>query len=368
MPRRKSIDDLVRSGVQKQAELQRIKSQIQKSVRNVAVLFIDLCNSTELKATKSPDEWLGYVYEFIKKVDNHTTKAGGIVVKRIGDELMVSFNQVRKAERFLDSMDADPELQDAYEFKVAADFGEAYHFKFVAGLKDDPYGIVVDRCSRMARLAFAKTTLASSSYVEKLPNIQSYFSLGKFPLKGLPEHEEIFMRKPKLPFDPHDYYRRIVDALNSKEAERTGYRYIARHFDSSYFQVAPKSFARPFLLLYLLNVPALPLTLDEFLKKLESLQREVDRDEFIGFLVNWEAVFSSYSKIGDSVIAHLRPSDEIGWKSITLRLVPSMYDIVRTFNKNDRVSFRSIIETIDGFGITLNYVELTAVNSGSGKK
>ena len=136
---KKHIDDLVTTRNQKQAELLVIGRQIASSATPIVVAFADLAESTQIKQDREPEEWLGYIFEFIKRVDQRARDADGTVVKRIGDELMVTFKDVQASERFVDSLITDTVLQ-TYRYKIAIDYGSAYHFRFDEHLADDPYG------------------------------------------------------------------------------------------------------------------------------------------------------------------------------------------------------------------------------------
>jgi hypothetical protein len=57
-----------------------------------------------MKQEFEPEEWLGFVFEFIRCVDEMARVADGTVVKRIGDELMLTFNDVQASARFVDSL------------------------------------------------------------------------------------------------------------------------------------------------------------------------------------------------------------------------------------------------------------------------
>ena len=166
---KKHIDDLVTTRNQKQAELLVIGRQIASSATPIVVAFADLAESTQIKQDREPEEWLGYIFEFIKRVDQRARDADGTVVKRIGDELMVTFKDVQASERFVDSLITDTVLQ-TYRYKIAIDYGSAYHFRFGEHLADDPYGPVVDRCARIAKYAAAGTVLCTGEYRNQLGN------------------------------------------------------------------------------------------------------------------------------------------------------------------------------------------------------
>jgi class 3 adenylate cyclase len=60
----------------------------------------------------------------------------GAVVKRIGDEVLATFESVLRCEQFLDALQKDEVLRN-YNFKAAADYGEVFFLKFLEHLEDD---------------------------------------------------------------------------------------------------------------------------------------------------------------------------------------------------------------------------------------
>ena len=156
---KKHIDKLVATQNRKRAELAAIGKKIAQSATPIVVTFVDLAESTQMKQDREPEEWLGYVFEFLQLVDQRAKDADGTVVKRIGDELMVTFRDVQASERCVDSLIADTVLQ-MYRYKIAVDCGSAYHFRFIEHLPDDPYGLVVDRCARIAKYAAREQSFA----------------------------------------------------------------------------------------------------------------------------------------------------------------------------------------------------------------
>jgi class 3 adenylate cyclase len=352
----KNIDDLVRRRREKRAELAEIGSEIMSSARDVVVLFIDLTDSTAMKESDAPESWLGYIFEFIESIDKFAKESKGTVVKRIGDELMLTFQNVEDSESFLQNLDLSG-LANQYRYKIAIDFGEAYHFKFGQHLEDDPYGQVVDRCARIAKLANADAVLCSSSYKGKLQESERYISLGEFKLKGFSLPEEIFLRTATASRTPDPaYIEPLVSSLNDSQHEGSGYRYVSRKFTADFFSYIDKSQARPFLIRELLNIPKLPYTLAEFDNLLSTLGSNRERD-FYGCLVEWEAIFDSYEVSRGEIKIRLKPAGNVSWRSVRLLLVPSMLEIVRAFSKDQKIRFRGIISDIL-ISINLNYVDI----------
>jgi class 3 adenylate cyclase len=100
----KNIDELIAARSLKNAELREIGIRIASASTPVVVAFVDLAESTRMKQEFEPEEWLGFVFEFIRCVDEMARVADGTVVKRIGDELMLTFNDVQASARFVDSL------------------------------------------------------------------------------------------------------------------------------------------------------------------------------------------------------------------------------------------------------------------------
>jgi class 3 adenylate cyclase len=124
MDETKSIDEPVVARTLKNAEFQAIGSKIAAESTPVVVAFVDLAESTQMKQELKPEEWLGFVFEFIKRVGQLAIVVGGTVVKRIGDELMLRFDDVQASENFVSSLITDSDLK-IYGYKVALDYGKA---------------------------------------------------------------------------------------------------------------------------------------------------------------------------------------------------------------------------------------------------
>jgi class 3 adenylate cyclase len=190
----KHIDEKIKERALKQGELADLGDEIARSARPTVVAFIDLADSTAMKEDRPPEEWLGSVYEFLIRVSDLVKASSGTVVKRIGDEVMATFTKVEQSEAFINAVIEDKALR-TQRYKIALDFGKAFHFRFIEGREDDPYGTVVDRCARIAKLATPDTIVCTGDYHDELPpkGTSRYANMGKFPLKGLKEHCTIYM-------------------------------------------------------------------------------------------------------------------------------------------------------------------------------
>jgi class 3 adenylate cyclase len=95
------IDDIVNAQIQKCTQLRAIGQKIASSSTHIIVAFIRLAESAQLKQYRLPEEWPGYVFEFVKEVDGLARSADEPVVTRIGDELMLTFTNTRASEKFV---------------------------------------------------------------------------------------------------------------------------------------------------------------------------------------------------------------------------------------------------------------------------
>ncbi len=188
----KSIDKLVSIHGDKKLELKNLGKQIAESETFTVVAFVDLSDSTQLKQQKESHTWLGHIHGFIKFIDTKCQSVGGVTVKRIGDELMLTFASTKDSESFVESIISDND-SSLYTFEIALDAGKAFHFKF-DNLIDDPYGSVIDRCARIAKLAGSGTVLCSSNYLASITEQDKYISIGSFSLRCFYEPENLFIR------------------------------------------------------------------------------------------------------------------------------------------------------------------------------
>jgi class 3 adenylate cyclase len=358
----KSIDDLVAAHRVKQLELLRLGQEIAESATPIVVAFVDLSESTQLKQDNEPDAWLGYVYGFLKLIDDKCQAANGTTVKRIGDELMVTFSDTSKSETFLQLLIADADSVQ-YAFKIALDAGDAYHFRFSANLADDPYGPVVDRCARIAKLAGPRTVLCSNAYRENVANPDEYISVGNFSLHGFPSPQNLFIRS-LVPVDSEAYAKPLLDAANQSSSAMEGYRSVGRRLTTEYIRNFGPGRARPFLARELLNVPKLPYSAEEFSKLLYAASAsEMKYKEFYGYLVEWDCEFQDFNRNSSDITlnANIIGNPSPMYNRLTLRLPLNNSEIVRSIRKGQRLHVRGIIE--DAFlGITLNYIDLAMLD------
>lgn len=363
---KKHIDELVATRTQKQAELLAIGREIASSAKPIVVAFVDLAESTQMKQDREPEEWLGYVFEFIQHVDQRVGDADGTVVKRIGDELMITFKDVQASERFVDSLITDTALQ-MFRYKIAVDFGNAYHFRFIEHLPDDPYGPVVDRCARIAKYAGAGTVICAGEYRNQLGNPAHYASMGTFALRGFRKPEELFSRS-LVDVESEEYLKPLVSAVNDEGQRVQGYRFVGRKFTTHFVREFSEGTVRPFLARELLNVPKLPYSPRDFAEVTRGTSNLSEKEhEFFGYFVEWEGTVESFTRNDSEITLRLQlgsPGDF--YYCLALLLPLNNLELVKVLEKGQRLRARGIIHDIFVGIITLNYVDLEIVAESGG--
>jgi class 3 adenylate cyclase len=358
MADKKHIDDLVARREIREAELREIGNEIRKSGRAAAVAFIDLSDSTALKESSEPEIWLGNVYRFIRSVENCVRQFDGAVVKRIGDEVLATFESVSQCEQFLDALQKDEVLR-SYSFKAAADYGEVFFLKFLEHLEDDPYGSPVDRCARIAKLARAGVIVCSGRYQEELgERANHYIRFGPFKLPGIAEPQEVYVRRQERVDNSEAYLKPLLDALNDPSMDRPHYHSVARQFSAKDFDVTERAGGRPFLLRELLNVPKLSLCLTKFLETLKELDYKDEASNYVGYLVEWEGVFHSAKLWFGELTVTVRPARDSS-DLVMLQMPLVMTDLMRRIQEGSEIRFRGvIIKILMGDTPVLDYVDI----------
>jgi class 3 adenylate cyclase len=353
----KHIDELVKTYLGQLQRAEELGKSIEEQATPTAVLFIDLADSTPMKSSMSARSWLGHIFTFISAISELAKNGSGTVVKRIGDEVMLTFDTTASSEQFLDSL-AESKLHERFQFKIAADYGKAYHFQFERHLADDPYGTVVDRCARIAKYCKPGVTLCSGQYVREVGNESFFYPLGSFSLKGLPDPEPIFVRKPQPSPPSEEYLEPLLAALNAPANRWTGFRFATRTYTPASFSLITKNVvARPFLLRELLTLPRLPYSFQEFCMMIKDLDDD-SRNQYLGYCVEWEASFDSFTRQGSFLIAYL---SEESLPLVHLSLVSDMIEIVQKIKKRTRVKFGGVIMKLGRLGFDLDYVEIVGL-------
>jgi class 3 adenylate cyclase len=350
----KNVDDLIRLRREKQLELQKIGKEIKESGEHIIVAFVDLANSTELKARLQPDEWLGYVYAFLQAAHGHACSSGGTVVKRIGDELMLSFREGTNAEKFLNSLESEPMLPPE-SYKAVLDCGEAYHFKFTEHFERDPYGSFVDRCARIAKLAKPGAILCSGDYARETRSPRYVFA-GKFPMKGFAEPQEVFIRQPGA--DPV-YLQPLLRSLNEESEKRlASYTALPRVATPDYLTTLGEGKVRPFLARCLLNVPRLAFSAKELSNWLSTPEGKANEGRFNGHFIEWRVVFEEYQVEKGRIRVSATIENASFVDSAWINLVPAMLETVQTLSKGQRLLVRGILMEVFSIHAIINYADL----------
>lgn len=355
-----ALDTLVSQYVASQQGVRELGEAIRRQGRPVAVAFVDLAGSSEMKHTAEPAAWLGYVQSFFEEVLQYV--GTGTLVKRIGDEALLTFPDPRSCEEFLARVHLS-DLAQNFPCRIAVDHGDCYHLKFGSGMPDDPYGPPVDRCARIVARAQPGTILCSEHFVNELPRHDQYLDLGLFHLRGMPSPERIFLYRADQNVNA-SYLEPLIERLNEPDVSVAGYRWISRTFVVSDFQVTPAYDAvRPFMLRQLLRVPKLPFDGAQVMQRIRSSHLPQPESEFIGYLVEWAGTLEKFTRMGSSnvYIAYIElPGEGHMAPRAAALLTPAMYEVLKLLPNGQKIYVRGIITDILLNTITLNYADIAA--------
>lgn len=351
----KHIDAKIKEHSARKSELEDLGRDIAALARPSVVAFIDLADSTAIKENRAPEDWLGFIYEFIKRCSQLISDNSGVVVKRIGDEIMATFQDPGHSERFLNAAVADPTLAK-YRYKIALDYGKVYHFQFIDGAPDDPYGSVVDRCARIAKKATPGIALCSSEY-RTGADASDYFEVGRFHLKGFSDACRLYAKSLLAPAGA-GYTRTLLANLNSGATEFNGFKTIGRRFSADDLREIGNSDAKPFLVRELLNLPRCPYGFRDYLRELEKSQNKEDFcKQFVGYVVEWQGKYSSHSRLEDYFLVFVKPTGTALFETAVLEVSANNTEVVKALKPGQEIKFRGIIESVSSQTIMINYVD-----------
>jgi hypothetical protein len=285
------INDSVLQYIRTVKQSGEIAKKIQESKLEAVILFIDLCDSTQLKTMTNDEKWLAYIYTFIEFIEDKCVSNEGGVVKQIGEQILLTFVKTSSCEKFIEQLANSSEFNSKYAYKKAIDYGLIYKFDF-SRIKGDPYGEIVDRCSRIAKLCERNTILCSKDYFDNVQN-ECYTKTINIQLKGIKATTLIYYRPLHLIDNTEIYYKSILTALNNKQLTSEGYKYEPRSFNQSDLYQIKSDIGLPFLVHYLLNVPTCPYTPMEII---ENCPNDSKRDVFnyVGYILIVFSYFQSY--------------------------------------------------------------------------
>ncbi|MCI0615738.1 adenylate/guanylate cyclase domain-containing protein [bacterium] len=162
--------------------LPQIVESLVGDTRDVFLLFVDLCRSTEYKmnciAQGQPDStWILRQLIFLQGTASLVKQYHGIVVKTIGDELFAYFEATTDPESVLKCAIAiiqSYENLKAYqrksklEARVSIDIGPTYNGSILSSVPFDPIGSPVDRCARLNSVAKNNEIVFSDDFLASM--------------------------------------------------------------------------------------------------------------------------------------------------------------------------------------------------------
>jgi class 3 adenylate cyclase len=135
---------------------------------NIAVLFADVSDSTQLYERLGDARALATVTRCLELARDAAVGCGGRLVKTIGDEVMLVFSTaLQAAEAAVDIQERMSELAKVLELRLA--FRVGFHFGPAIEHAGDMYGDSVNTAARLVKLAKAGQILTSALTAAALP-------------------------------------------------------------------------------------------------------------------------------------------------------------------------------------------------------
>ncbi len=164
------------------------------STTDLTLLFADICNSTQLYERLGDHDAKERISDCLKSIELISEHHGGIVVKTIGDELLIRFDTVDNAVTAASEMQANSKrsaqvnLQDRMDLRVALHHGSAILEK------DDVFGDSVNVAARLVTLSKPGQILTSRETMKLLsPFLQARCRhIDRTPVKGKSEDIDIY--------------------------------------------------------------------------------------------------------------------------------------------------------------------------------
>jgi class 3 adenylate cyclase len=178
---------------------------------DIFIMFVDLCGSTAFKQKNTEFNWVLRQILFLRRAARLAEKRGGIVVKTIGDEIMVIFTVSIVPK---DILECAIEIilyfenleifrgNEKIEAKISIDFGTTINGSIVNTVPYDPIGTPVDRCARLNSITNNKEITFSEEFMSTLLNnssedeLHEKYDFGKRveDLKGIQENNVYFIK------------------------------------------------------------------------------------------------------------------------------------------------------------------------------
>jgi class 3 adenylate cyclase len=178
---------------------------------DIFIMFVDLCGSTAYKQKNTEFNWVLRQILFLQRAARLAEKRDGIVVKTIGDEIMVIFpasivpGDILECAKEIALYFENLEIfrgSEKIEAKISIDFGPTINGSIVNTVPYDPIGTPVDRCARLNSITNNKEITFSEEFMSTLlfssseAALQEKYGYGKRlgDLKGIKENDVYFIK------------------------------------------------------------------------------------------------------------------------------------------------------------------------------
>ena len=161
--------------------------------REYCVGMVDIVNSTHITAGLSESQ-IGEFYRiFLNAMDTCVRNFGGITIKNMGDGLLFAFPDTphtdigcttfkNTIECCMNMLESDRHLRQSFEanslpfikYRISVAYGPVRVAKLATGTVDDIFGLTVNRCAKMNRLAPANGLIIDELFYNNAKLLTGY--------------------------------------------------------------------------------------------------------------------------------------------------------------------------------------------------
>jgi class 3 adenylate cyclase len=176
----------------------------QRFLNNVAVVYIDLCSSTEYAERNGPFAALSLVKKLEQVASRVISQYGGKKLKLVGDAIIATFVNVPDSvsasialQQKLAESNAQLPERDHFWVKIAINFGEAIC------VENDVYGDAINGAERVLRESRQNEVVISEYVRRRLPDelSEKFVPKGVFTLKGKAKPAHLYYWAQSQPSD-----------------------------------------------------------------------------------------------------------------------------------------------------------------------
>ena len=152
-----------------------------------AILFADVCDSTSLMEALGDEQGRELIAEILAELERVSEPLRGVVVKTIGDEILLAFDSPMDAIAAAVGMQRSMQMRRTVTGTPLA-IRVGLHYGSVLTEAKDVFGDVVNVAARVVAKATARQVLTTADTLDPVTDVVPYRSLGAHRLKGRAGH------------------------------------------------------------------------------------------------------------------------------------------------------------------------------------